>query len=122
MIFLDLHKAYDTMERYKCLDILDGYGVGPRAFRILRTYWGRLKMVARAGGYYRAAFMSSWGVTQVYPLYPIIFNMVVNAVVLHWVYLMVEGTEERGESVQESRHQNSHFCADDVIVASTDPQ
>ena len=37
--FLDLHKAYDTLDRYKYLDILEGYGIGPRAFRLLRRYW-----------------------------------------------------------------------------------
>ena len=56
MIFLDLHKAYDALDRSRCLEILEGYGVGPQACRILRTYWRRLTMVARAGGYYGAAF------------------------------------------------------------------
>ena len=30
MIFLDLYKSYDALERYRFLDILEGYGVGPR--------------------------------------------------------------------------------------------
>ena len=50
VIFLDLHKAYDALDRSGCLEILEGYGVGPRSRRLLRTYWGRLTMVARAGG------------------------------------------------------------------------
>ena len=29
MIFLDLHKAYDALERDIHLEILEGYGVGP---------------------------------------------------------------------------------------------
>ena len=37
-IFLDLHKAYDALDRTICLVILEGYGVGPQAFRLLRAY------------------------------------------------------------------------------------
>ena len=29
VILLDLHKAYDALDRPRCLDILEGYGVGP---------------------------------------------------------------------------------------------
>ena len=29
-IFLDLHKVYNALESYLCLDILEGYGMGPR--------------------------------------------------------------------------------------------
>ena len=29
-IFLDLHKVYNALESYRCLDILEGYGMGPR--------------------------------------------------------------------------------------------
>ena len=53
VIFLDLHKAYDALDRSRCLEILEGYGVGPRARRLLQNYWRRFKMVARLGGYDR---------------------------------------------------------------------
>ena len=55
-IFLDLKKAYDALYRSRCLDILEGYGVGPRALRLLRRYGERIKMVVRAGGYYVEPF------------------------------------------------------------------
>ena len=29
VIFLELHKAYDALDRSRCLEILEGYGVGP---------------------------------------------------------------------------------------------
>ena len=78
-------------------------------------------MVAREGGYYGAAFKGAQGVTQVDPLSPTIFNVVVDAVVRHWVTVMVEGTEERGERGQEGRHQNTRFYTDNGMVASSDP-
>ena len=64
VIFLDLHKAYDALDRSICLDILEVYGVGPRARQLLQKYWRRLKMAARAGGYYGTAFRRERGVTQ----------------------------------------------------------
>ena len=35
MIFLDLHKVYDALERSRFLDILEGYGVGTRDLFLL---------------------------------------------------------------------------------------
>ena len=79
-------------------------------------------MMARAGGYYWADFTGAQGVTQGYPLHPIFFNVVVDTVVRHWVMAMAEVAEERDEHGQEGRHQNALFYADNVIVASSDPQ
>ena len=50
MIFLDLIKAYDAVDRSRCLEILEGYGVGLQDRRLLNTYWRRLTMVSRSGG------------------------------------------------------------------------
>ena len=38
-IFLELQKAYNALDRYRCLDILKGYDVRPRALRLLCRYW-----------------------------------------------------------------------------------
>ena len=39
VIFLDLTKAYDALDRSRCLDILEGYGVGPGASSYSVTSW-----------------------------------------------------------------------------------
>ena len=39
MIFMDLHKAYDALDRDRCLEILEVYAVGPQVCRIFWTYW-----------------------------------------------------------------------------------
>ena len=54
-------------------------------------------MVTRVGSYYGKAFQGARGVTQGDPLSPTIFNVAVDVVVRHWVTVMVEGAEERGE-------------------------
>ena len=39
VIFLDLTKAYDALDRSRSLEILKGYGVGERVRKMLREYW-----------------------------------------------------------------------------------
>ena len=96
MISLDLHKAYDALYRSRCLDILEGYGVGPQSRRLLQTYWRRLNMLARAGGYYGTDFQGTYGVIQGDPLSPTIFNVVFDAFVRHWVTGVIVDAEEGG--------------------------
>ena len=61
VIFMYPHKTYDALDRDRYLEILEGYGVGPQSCRILWVYWDRLRMVARAGGYYGTAFQGFRG-------------------------------------------------------------
>ena len=84
------------MDRSRCLEILEGYGVGPKSRRLLTSYWHHLAMVARAGGYYGTSFGGERGVTHGNPLSPTIFNVVVDAVVRHWIEGLVTETEEKG--------------------------
>ena len=96
MIFLDLTKAYDALDRSRSLEILKGYGLGDRVRRLLQEYWDRTMMVARAGGYYGKGVKGRRGVTQGDPLPPTIFNVVVDLVVRHWVTLAVTEQKRRG--------------------------
>ena len=121
MIFLDLNKAYDALYRSRFLEILEGYSVVLRSRRLLQKYWRRLTMVARAGGYYRIALKQELRVTQGNPLSPNIFNVVVGAVVRHWVAEVIADTEERGKPGKEGRHQAELFYADNGMVDSSDP-
>ena len=38
VILLDLHKAHNALDRSRCLEILEGYGIGPRDRKLLQTY------------------------------------------------------------------------------------
>ena len=96
MIFLDLHKAYDALDKSRCLEILEGYGIGTPASRLLHSYWRRLTMVARVEGYYRTDFKVERGVEQSDLLSPTIFNVVVDVVVHHWVTGVIADAEAQG--------------------------
>ena len=93
VIFLDLQKAYDALDRSRCLEILEGYGIGLRDRNLLKQYWHRLTMVVQAGGYYGKAFRGERRLTQGDPLSSTIFNVVVDAVLRHWVHRLLEELE-----------------------------
>ena len=97
-ILLGLKKAYDALDWDRCLEIIAAYRVGPRVFRPLQTYWDWLTMVARAGIHFRLPFKDCLGVTQGDPLYPMLFNLVMDAVICHWV-MVVAATEEGTENI-----------------------
>jgi len=64
-VFLDLKKAFDSMDRERCIMILEGYGAGPRMIRLIRGYWRDAIMVCRALGNYGMPFKAGRGVTDV---------------------------------------------------------
>ena len=117
-VFLDLRNAYNSIYHKPCMKILVGYGMGPQVERLLHTYWGQITMVAQVGCYYGTHFKVYMGVIQGNPLYPTIFNMVVDTVIRHWVAL-VEG-KEAGPEVLGIAFQmlNLLFYTDNVILAS----
>jgi hypothetical protein len=62
-VFIDLAKAYNTLDRGRTLEILEGYGVGKRILRLLNNFWDLLLVVARQGGYHSSASPAGRGVT-----------------------------------------------------------
>ena len=80
-MFVDFQKAYNSLYRGICIDILRGYGLGPKLQRILQRYWDVQKVVPKAGKWYGHTFSMGRGVTQGDPVSMTIFNIVVDAVV-----------------------------------------
>ena len=80
-VFLDVQKAYDSLDQERCLELLRGYGLGPNLARLLDNYWRRQRIVPKVGKYLVTEFGTGIVVTQGDPASPMIFNIVVDAVV-----------------------------------------
>ena len=118
-VFLDLQKLYGALDWDRCLDILVAYGVQPRTIRLLWTYWDRLTMVVKRGGYFGLPFKGYHIVTQGNPLSLKLFNVVMDAVIRHCVTVVVpnmNGLEGLDLSIGELVE---YFYDGDVHVAST---
>ena len=79
-------------------------------------------MVARSGGYFGIPFKGYHGMTQGKPLYPTLLNVVMDAIICHWVTVLAptkEGREGLGLYIQDSE---TYFYANDGLVALTQPE
>ena len=85
-----LHKAYEELHWGYSLSILEGYQVVPEVCQLPTRYWDWSTTAAKTRKYFRDSFQGSHDVTQGDPLYPWIFNIVVDAIDRHWVGLVVE--------------------------------
>jgi hypothetical protein len=56
-VFIDLKKAFNAMDRERCLLILEGRGAGPNMHRLIRHFWDKAMNVCRASGNYGAPFV-----------------------------------------------------------------
>jgi hypothetical protein len=90
-VFLDLKKAFDAMDRERCLLVLEGYGAGPNMRRLIRPFWDEAQMVCRASGNYGVPFKAGRGVTQGGPLSAKLFNLLVDAVAREWLIRFTPG-------------------------------
>ena len=94
----------------------------PRTLRLLRTYWDRLTMMARAGGYFGRLLMGYRGVTQGDLLSPIILNVVVDTIIHHWVTVVTPTDAGTGGLCLTIIDMAAYFYADNGLVLLTQPE
>jgi hypothetical protein len=87
VVYIDLKKAFYSLDRERALRILEAYGVGPNIRRIISTVWAGDTMVPRQAGYFGTPFLAERGVRVGDNMSPTVFNIVIDAVVRHWEYL-----------------------------------
>jgi hypothetical protein len=77
-VFIDMKKAYNTLHRGRTLEILKGYGVGPKILAIICNFWSEHTVVVRQGGYHGEDLKAEQGVTQGDIPSPTMFNIIVD--------------------------------------------
>ena len=80
-VFLYVRKAYDSLDRGQCMEIMRGYGMGQNTECLITHHWYSLMFVYKASRLLGMAFVTGRGVTQGDPTPPMIFNTVVDIVV-----------------------------------------
>ena len=83
-IFLDLRKAYDSIDRRRTIKILEKYKVGPNIRRYISSIWEKQQFILKQSGFFSKLVDVTRGCTQGNTDSPIIFNKLVDAVVRHW--------------------------------------
>ena len=108
-VYLDLKKAYDSIDRDRIIHIMKKYGVGPNICRYVQNVWSNQSFLLRQSGFYSDPFQVERGCTQGDIDSPIIFNIIVDAVLRTW----------------KMQNPNSKtrccFYADDGLLEGSDP-
>jgi hypothetical protein len=120
-IYLDIMKAYNTLDRGRCLEILAGYGVKLNLLRLQKKFWDKAKMVCCAGGNYGLPFGAHRGVTQGGPLSSLMFNVCVNCVIREWLRQVLGEDVAQGGVENLVRNQCIAFFVDVGLVAARCP-
>ena len=77
LVFLDLWKVYDTVDRDFLIRTLEGYGAGPRMCGILETFGEYQQVVLSQNGFHGPALPSTRGTMQGRLVSPTLFNVMV---------------------------------------------
>ena len=84
-IYLDLTKAYDTLDCTHTLSFLKAYGLGPNIHSLIESVWEWELLVPKSIDCFGNSFHAHWGIQQGDVLSPVIFNIVVDAVIREWL-------------------------------------
>ena len=84
---------------WKLLQIIEGYGEGPKLRGLLAEFWSIQEVVTHQNGFHGSQLQDTRGTTKGGIASPTILNVEVYSVVRHWVSLTVEDYSITHESI-----------------------
>ena len=83
-LFVDLKKAYDSVNRDAMWTVLQKYGVPDRTIAVIRSFHVGMQAKVRVNGQFSEAFEVVSGLRQGCCLAPLLFNLYVNLILQQW--------------------------------------
>ena len=121
LLFLDLRKSYDTIDRDRLIRTLEKYGAVPRLCGLLKNFWSHQNLVPIHNGYRGPVFPSTPGTTQGSLISMTLFNVVVENIIWTWLAMTVEGQKVAHNGMVEAVVLClGFFYANDSMVGSRD--
>ena len=122
LVFLGLHKSYNTVYRRSFLTALYGYGAIPRMCILMAMFWGQQEVVTRQNGYHGPTFKATQVTTQDGLIFPTMFNLIASNVVRKCILMRVSDQEvtHKGLIIVVGRFLGLLY-ADNSMVGSQDP-
>jgi Reverse transcriptase (RNA-dependent DNA polymerase) len=111
MIFLDIKKAYDTLDRGRIMILLKEYGLGNNICKLMENIWDNDTVIPKQNLFYGNPFFAERGVRQGDIVSPTIFNIVIDAIVRDCFAKL----EEAGDDTTLVQ-----FYADDGLICGED--
>ena len=96
--------------------------MGPNVLGLLKFYWDNQRCVAKCGKYHGGTFVPYRGATQGGVVSPILFNILVDAVVRKWLTDVMDDmtTVSAGLQGDGVNRMSSLFYANDSAIGSLD--
>ena len=85
LVFLDLWKAYETSDRERLIQTLEGYGTGTCMCVVSENLWAQQEAVPIHSRYHGAAFSATQGMKQGGLISPILFNVFMDNIIQTWL-------------------------------------
>ena len=119
-IFIGLKKAYDAIDRDRCMEILVVYGVCVNMRKLIQFFWDNAKLVCQEGGVDKH-FKARQGVPQGGAVLPRIFNVIVDAIIRGWLYQVLGDKVTRSGVGADICQFLAAFYANDGLIQARDP-